>query len=118
MKIKERVKLNTDDKKIYEKLSLIDKVTLKIIQVGVNKTNFKILKMVPTDVDNIMKETGLSKVPVNVRLNELEKVGLITRFRGTGKISMTEFGKKFMKIIHDEENMIRGRLEETIENII
>ena len=104
------------DKKIYKDLS--EKITLKIVQVGTDKTNFKILKTLPTSIESIMRETGLTKVPVNSRMNQLEKVGLAKRWRGTGRIVLTDLGEYFIDMIETGEEMVKGRIEDIIKKII
>ncbi|MCK5413626.1 MAG: hypothetical protein KAI57_04625 [Candidatus Pacebacteria bacterium] len=46
--------------------------------------------MLPTSIDRIMEKTGLTKVPVNAHVNELEKYLLVKRDRGTGQIRCGE----------------------------
>lgn len=67
----------TFHRNVSEKLS--DSFVLKIIQIGTDRVNYKILKMLPNNINNIMKELELKKVPANVRTNTLEKVGLVKR---------------------------------------
>lgn len=57
----------------------IKKITLNALQVGMDEVNFRILNMLPTTIKEIMEETGLSKVPVNNRVNQLEKYSLVKR---------------------------------------
>ena len=104
------------DKKIYKDLS--EKITLKIVQVGTDKTNFQILNMLPTSTESIMIETGLTKVPVNIRMNQLERVGLAKRWRGTGRIVLTDLGECFMDMIETGEEMVKGQIEEIIKRIV
>lgn len=103
------------------KIKLIDKITLKVFQIGTDKINFKILKMAMdrdgANINKIMQDIGLSKVPVNVRINKLEKVGLINRWRGTGIIVSTELGKDFVKIIGTYQDIVRNNLLEMLKNI-
>lgn len=80
---------------------LIEYITLNIFNIGTKRTNFQILKMLPTSVEEIMNETGLTKVPVNKHLNELEKYGLLQRVKGTGKANKTEMTEIFKNIIED-----------------
>lgn len=80
---------------------LIESITLNIFHIGTKRTNFQILKMLPTSVKEIMAETGLTKVPVNKYINELEKYGLLQRVKGTGKVNETEMTEVFKNIIED-----------------
>ncbi len=92
---------------------LIEKIALKVTRTGTDKTNFKILEMIDNgngNINDMIKETGLTKVPVNVRINQLEKVGLVNRWRGTGIVVLTEFGKNFMKLIYGYQEIVRSNV--------
>ena len=98
---------NEDDETLscqIGKLSTV--IALKAVRVGTDEMNFRILKMLPTNVEKIMMETGLTKVPVNIRMNELEKVCLAKRYKGTGKIVLTDFGKFFVDKIEEYEEIV------------
>ncbi len=83
-----------------------------MFNTGADKVNFKILIMLPTDVNKLMKELNLTKMPVNTRVNELEKVGLVKRLKGTGKIISTDMTKDFLALIE----AIRVKVEESIRD--
>ncbi len=103
--------LGKSDKAVYEKiskmLSLKEQIALKIVRTGTDRVNFKILEMLPSNIDAIMKKVNMTKVPVNVRVNELERVGLVDRFKGTGRVELTDFGKSFMLTIREYEGEVR-----------
>ena len=65
-----------------------------------------------------MKDIGLTKVPVNARVNKLEKVGLVKRWRGTGMVGLTDLGKCFMGEVDKLKDKIGPRYEEMIEQMI
>lgn len=90
---------------------IVETITLDMFNVGADKTNYKILKMLPTDLKAVMKELDLTKMPVNTRLNELEKVGLVKRWKGTGKVMPTEMTGYFLDLIDD----IGGKVEESVK---
>ena len=99
---------------------LIEKIALKVTRTGTNKTNFRILEMIDNGNGNIgdmIKETGLTKVPVNVRINQLEKVGLVNRWRGTGIVMLTEFGKDFMKLIYGYQEIVKCNILDRLKEI-
>lgn len=104
---------------------LVETVTLKAVRIGSDRINFKILRMVgygmekgvSTKIEDVMEEIGLSKVPVNNRINQLEKAGLVKRLRGTGLVLLTDFGKDFMMIINRGEKMIEDRLVEMLNRM-
>lgn len=109
----------TENIEPIENIELIEKITLKIVRTGTDKTNFKILEMVNNDGTNInklMEETKLTKVPINVRVNKLERVGLVKRWRGTGLIVITELGKKIIEMIND--STVSRKIEETVKSAI
>lgn len=85
--------------RVSGQFSLTEKLALKVVRIGTDKTNFKILDMLPSNIDTMMKELNLTKVPVNHRVNELEKTGLVDRFKGTGNVVLTDFGKFFIDTI-------------------
>lgn len=78
---------------------LIENITLKMFHVGADEVNYKILKMVPTDIPSVMNNIKLTKVPVNARINSLEDVGLIKRKKGTGKIVPTDLTEDFLGLL-------------------
>ena len=100
------------------KLGLVEIIALKVVRTGSDRINFKILEMVKKEternkrakIEDIIKETGLTKVPVNKRINELEKAGLVNRWRGTGLVMLTELGKIFIDTIDRSEDMVRDNL--------
>lgn len=99
---------------------IIEKIALKVIQTGTDKTNFRILKVVNKDhgdINILMEIIGLTKVPINKRINELEKVGLVNRWRGTGRVSLTKFGKDFMKSIDSYQNIVGSKIMEILKKI-
>ena len=110
--------------KIYEP-GLVEVIALKLVRTGSDRTNFQILKMAErgiekgrgTNIGDIMRETGLTKVPVNVRMNQLEKVGLVRRWRGTGLIILTELGKIFIRAVSRGEDIVRERIMEILNNM-
>jgi predicted transcriptional regulator len=98
--IKDRIDNDAQDIGANTELkNLIRKITLGVFETGSNETNFHILEMLPTTVDEIMKETNLTKVPVNKHLNELEKYGLLQREKGTGNVNPTPMTAKFKQLI-------------------
>ena len=105
---------------------LVEIIALKMVRTGSDRINFNILKMVErgrdnrgkgTNIGDIIKETGLTKVPVNVRINQLEKVGLVRRWRGTGLVILTDIGRIFMEAVSRGEDMVRYRIMEILNNI-
>lgn len=97
---------------------LIEKIALRVTRTGTDKTNIKILGMMPSDINTMMKELNLTKVPINVRINQLEKVGLVNRRRGTGIVVLTEFGKYFMELIYGYEDMVRSNVIDMLKRDI
>ena len=96
--------------RVSKEFSLTEKMTLKIVRTGTDRVNFKILEMLPSNIETIMKESGLTKVPINIRVNELERVGLVDRFKGTGRVILTDFGKSFLIIVGSYEQVVRERV--------
>ncbi|MDA3837278.1 MAG: hypothetical protein PF542_06680 [Nanoarchaeota archaeon] len=76
-----------------------ESLTLKIFKIGSDEINFNIIKKMPSTVEVLMGDFSLTKMPLNRRLNDLEKIGLIRRERGKGKLFSTELSKKFISLI-------------------
>jgi len=92
---------------------LIEKIALRVTRAGTDKINFQILEMANNDgmnINKLIEETKLTKVPINVRVNKLERVGLVKRWRGTGSIVITDFGKDFMKLIYGYQEVVRSNV--------
>lgn len=104
-----------NDKDIDE---LIENVTLNVFYIGAKQTNFNILKILPTNVEQIMDETGLTKVPVNKHLNELEKYGLLRREKGTGKVYPTELTGLFKSLIDEIKKHVKFNIPKMLPNLI
>jgi len=97
----------TDEDILKELGELKDTFALKVVRIGTDETNFKILKMLPSNIENMMKELHLTKVPVNNRVNLLEEVGLVKRFKGTGNVAIADFGEFFLDKIESYEEIVR-----------
>lgn len=73
-----------------------EELTLELFQMGIEVINYNILNMLPTNVKDIMDSTGLTTMPVNVRLNTLEYYGLVKRYKGTGLVYSGPFTELFL----------------------
>ncbi len=91
---------------IPKSIGLCEIIALRTVRIGTDPINFKILEMLPSNIGIIMKEFDLTKVPVNVRVNQLEKVGLVRRFKGTGHVEITDFGQFFLNKIITYEDIV------------
>lgn len=100
-----------------ETTQIIEELTLEMFNVGTDGINFKILKMLPTDINNIMKEVNLTKMPVNTRINKLENVGLAKRIRGTGKAIPTDMAKNFLEFVNIIENKVEDAVKYKLSDI-
>ncbi len=96
---------------------LAEAMTLEIFNAGSDKTNYKILKMLPTDIKNVMIELNLTRVPVNTRINNLEKAGLVLRRKGTGKIKQTDLTKDFLKLMDTIKIKVDKYIESHLEEL-
>ena len=97
---------------------LIEDITLNVLNTGSKPVNFIIIKNLPTDINFIMNETGLTKVPVNKHVNELEKVGLLIRDKGTGKIYPTELTSLFEFLINEIEKHVKLHTFKMLSNYL
>ena len=97
---------------------IVENITLNVLNSGTKRINYLILKMLPTDVESIKDEIGLTKVPINNRLNELEKYGLLKREKGTGKVYPTKLTELFKSLIIDIEDRVKTNLSTMLPNVI
>jgi predicted transcriptional regulator len=115
---KDRTTLEKDIGADTELKNLVRKITLGVFETGAKETNFRILEMLPTTVDEIMKETNLTKVPVNNHLNELEKYGLLKREKGTGRVNSTTMTVKFRWIIDELTKEVNTNVAKMLPQLI
>jgi len=97
---------------------IVEFITLNVFHEGTKQTNYKILQMLPTDVENIMKMTELTKVPVNKHVNELEKYGLLKREKGTGKVHPTEMTSLFNSLINEIKIQVKTNVSKMLPKLI
>lgn len=97
---------------------IIRKITLNVFHIGSKEKNFFILESLPNNVEQIMKETGLTKVPVNKHLNELEKYGLLKRQKGTGNVYPTEMTNLFKLLIMETEKHVKINVSKMLPDLI
>ena len=99
---------------------LIEKIALRVTRTGTDKINFEILEMIDNgggNINEMIKEIGLTKVPINIRINALEKVGLVNRWRGTGIVVLTELGKDFLESIYAYQDIVRFNIMDMLKKI-
>ena len=89
---------------------LIENMTLDVFNVGSKRINFQIIKSLPTSIEQVMEDTGLTNVPVNNHFNELEKHGLLRRDKGTGKAYPTELTDLYKSLILETEKHVKANL--------
>ena len=106
----------TDEEISRELGELCADIGMKTVRAGTDLTNFKILKMLPSNVKNIGEALHLTKVPVNNRVNLLEEVDLVKRFKGTGNVVMTDFGTFFLEKIGTYKEMMRSHMVSIVKN--
>lgn len=99
-------------KEIVEKTSL--NVTLRVFKYGCDKKNYEILKSLPNTIKILEKKFELSKMPMNKRINELEKSGLIKRDKSKGNVEITQLGEQLLKIIEEIKKAVIKELPNLI----
>ena len=87
-----------------------EKVTLNMLRVGCDKINFKILNTIPNNIKGLMKKFDLTKMPMNRRVNELEKVGLLKRNRWLGEVEATPLTIKLIETVDKMKVKIKAEL--------
>lgn len=97
---------------------IVEFITLNVFHEGTKQTNYQILQMLPTDVENIMKKTKLTKVPVNKHVNELEKYGLLKREKGTGKVYPTKMTPLFNSLINEIKTQVKMNVSKMLPKLI
>lgn len=103
------MKINKNDE-ATEIDDLIENITLDVFNVGSKRINFHIIKSLPTNVGQVMTDTGLTKVPINNHFNELEKHGLLRRDKGTGNAYPTELTSLFKSLLLETEKHVKFNL--------
>ena len=98
--------------------ALIENITLNVFNTGTKPINFKIICTLPTSVDQIMIQTGLTKVPVNKHLNDLEKYGLLRREKGTGKVYPTELTVLLKELIENVEKHVSANVSKMLPKML
>lgn len=106
--------IQINDKEIEQ---IVENITLDMFNIGADNTNYKILKMLPTDLKTVMSEVNLTKMPVNTRVNQLERVGLVNRRKGTGKIMPTEMTNYFLDLIDTIKNKVEDSIKVQLSNL-
>jgi hypothetical protein len=96
---------------------LFESIALKTVRVETDETNFKILCMLPSNIETMMKDLSLTKVPINNRVNLLEKVCLVKRSKGTGKVVISDFGKFFLDKIKTYEDLVRENVASKLKSM-
>jgi predicted transcriptional regulator len=97
---------------------LIENITLNVFNTGTKQTNFRIIRALPTNVEKIMSETGLTKVPVNKHLNDLEKYGLLRREKGTGNVYPTELTSLMKSLIEEVEKHVSANVASILPKML
>jgi len=97
---------------------IIENLTLQVFNVGTKPENWKIICNLPSDVKTIMEYLNLTKVPVNNRLNELEKCGLLIREKGQGRVYPTELTELFRNLIVEVQREVENNLSDMLPKIM
>ena len=91
-----------------------EKLTLNLLRVGCDKTNYKIIKRLPTTMIKLQKELDITKMPLNKRVNDLEGVGLLIRKRYEGIVKETKISKKFLRVVDSLKVCVEKNLVDLI----
>ena len=94
------------------------KFTLNTFKTGCDSINYQILLMLPTNIESVMKRFNLTKMPINKRVNELEKVGLVKRSKGSGEVLPTDLTNKFTDVIKKISEGIKQEIPTLLLNSI
>ncbi len=94
--------------------AVTERVTLNVFRIGSEKINYQILKSLPSTITNLEKKFGLTKMPMNKRVNELAEVGLLSRDKYTGKVNPTDLTQSFIEIVEELKQEIIKELPKLI----
>ncbi|HIH25771.1 hypothetical protein J4476_03125 [Candidatus Woesearchaeota archaeon] len=86
------------------------KITLNLFKVGCDTKNYNMLIILPQKTPELEIKMNLTKMPLNRRLNELVKVGLIERDLYKGDVKPTELTKVFINHIKDLEKEVMKQI--------
>ncbi len=95
----------------------IIKDTLAVFRVGSDEKNYRILKMLPSSIDEIqgiLKTKGVKSI--NTRVNNLEEVGLLIRVRGEGKVIPSAMTPGFLAIIDGLSNQVEKNIPKYLDD--
>jgi predicted transcriptional regulator len=94
-------------KELLHKIAM--QTTLNMFNVGSDSKNFVLLNKLPLTAREIEKELELTPMPVNRRIQELMKVGLIQRKIRGEKIYLTKRGEEFLSLVNTiEDEVVKG----------
>lgn len=93
-------------------------MTLRTFRTGSDTVNFTILKALTADqsvtIPDLLKETGLQRLVLTERLNDLVQVGLATRLIDTDYAQVTDAGLNFVQLI---ESISKTVVQEYLEAV-
>ena len=96
----------------------VELYTLRIFNDGCDPTNYRILKMLPSDFKTISKNIGIKKMATARRLNILLKYSLLTWEKRKGRIEPTHLSEELIKIIETIKKGIKLKLPEILPLIL
>ncbi len=95
----------------------IIKDTLAVFRTGCDEKNYKILKLLPTTIENLQIEFNTKGVkPIHTRVNALEEAGLVIRSRGTGQVEESAMTNAFLTIIDQVTMMVEENVPKYIDS--
>jgi hypothetical protein len=78
-------------------------LTLRALQTSANPANFAILKSLAVEysqaIDHLIETTGIGRLVISERLNDLVQVGLATRLIDTDHAQITAAGASIVQLI-------------------
>lgn len=86
----------------------IETFTLEMFERGCDRTNYEVLRSLPSDVKTLALQLGITKVPLTRRLNQLVAVGLVDWKKGTGVVDKTRLTGLFLELL--------GKLRYAVQN--
>ena len=84
-----------------------DITTIQVLNIITRPTNYKLMCLLPSDIKTLEAKLKINKINTNAHVNELERATLIKRYRGTGRVEISELGTMFLDLI-DTCHMKRG----------
>lgn len=87
-------------------------LTLRALQTGADPANFAILTALAADsqaIDQLIEKTGIGRLVLSERLNDLVQVGLAARLIDTDQAQITAAGASLVELVNQIAGKVTGQ---------